>query len=95
MYPVKVNVRLADYPAGSELAVAARDFNDDYGAFLALLTEAFNGQPSGCSTRCREMFRLRDGINRLVENPLPGRDGVHAAPTFEIGRVRNDARHEW
>ena len=30
------------------------------------------------------MFRLRDGFNRLVRNPLPGSDGLHAAPTFEI-----------
>jgi hypothetical protein len=84
VYKVKVSARLADYPAGSELARVARDFNADYGAFLALLTEAFNGQPGLLEEAVCEMFRLRDAFNRLVCNPLPGSDGLHAAPTFEI-----------
>ncbi|MCX4698376.1 ferritin-like protein [Streptomyces sp. NBC_01352] len=84
VYDVKVNARLADYPTGSELARVARDFNADYGAFLALLTKAFNGQPGVFEEAVWEMFRLRDAFNRLVCNPLPGSDGLHAAPTFEI-----------
>ena len=84
VYKVKVSARLADYPAGSELARVARNFNADYGAFLALLTKAFNGQPSLLLDAVWSMFRLRDGFNRLVRNPLPGSDGLHAAPTFEI-----------
>jgi hypothetical protein len=84
VYNVKVSPRLADYPEGSELAGAARKFNADYGAFLALLTKAFNGQPHLLQDAVCDMFRLRDGFNRLVRNPLPGSDGLHAAPTFEI-----------
>ncbi|MEU9207287.1 ferritin-like protein [Streptomyces sp. NPDC048415] len=84
VYPVKVSAQLADYPAGSELAAAAREFNADYGAFLALLTRAFNGNPDLLQEAVRDMFRLRDGFNRLICNPLPGSDGLHAAPTFEI-----------
>ncbi len=84
VYPVKVSARLADYPAGSELAGVARDFNAAYGAFLALLTKAFNGRPGLLQDAVCDMFRLRDGFNRLVRNPLPGSDGLHAAPTFEI-----------
>ncbi|MFF3912085.1 ferritin-like protein [Streptomyces sp. NPDC001852] len=84
VYKVKVSARLADFPAGSELARAARDFNAQYGAFLALLTRAFNGQPDLLQDAVCDMFRLRDGFNRLVRNPLPGSDGLHAAPTFEI-----------
>lgn len=84
VYKVKVSARLADYPAGSELAGAVRNFNADYGAFLALLTKAFNGQPGLLQDAVWEMFRLRDAFNRLVCNPLPGTDGLHAAPTFEI-----------
>jgi hypothetical protein len=84
VYPAKVSARLADYPAGSELAAAALEFNADYGAFLALLTRAFNGNPELLQEAVREMFRLRDGFNRLMCNPLPGSDGLHAAPTFEI-----------
>lgn len=84
VYNVKVSARLADYPAGSELAGVAREFNADYGAFLHLLTQAFNGQPGLLQDAVADMFRLRDRINRLVRNPLPGSDGLHAAPTFEI-----------
>ncbi|MER5473147.1 ferritin-like protein [Streptomyces sp. NPDC002685] len=84
VYKVKTSVRLADYPAGSELARVARDFNADYGAFLALLTKAFNGQPGALQDGVCEMFRLRDGFNRLVCHPLPGSRGLHAGPTFEI-----------
>jgi hypothetical protein len=84
VYTVKVNPRLADYPAGSELAEAVRRFNADYGAFLGLLTEAFTGKPGLLQDAVWEMFRLRDSFNRLVRHPLPGGDGLHAAPTFEI-----------
>lgn len=86
VYPVKVNARLADYPAGSGLADAARGFNSGYGAFLALLTQAFNGQPELLRDAVWDMFRLRDGFSRLVRNPLPGSGGLHAAPTFEIAQ---------
>jgi hypothetical protein len=84
VYQVTVSARLADYPVGSELAGAARNFNADYGAFLALLTKAFNGQPGLLQDAVWHMFRLRDSFNQLVRNPLPGSDGLHAAPTFEI-----------
>jgi hypothetical protein len=87
VYKVKVSARLADYPAGSELARAARTFNADYGAFLALLTKAFNGRPGLLQDAVWSMFRLRDGFTRLIRNPLPGSDGLHAAPTFEIPTV--------
>jgi hypothetical protein len=93
VYKVKVNARLADYPAGSQLAGAARNFNADYGAFLDLLTKAFNGQPCLLQDAVWSMFRLRDGFNRLVRNPLPGSGGLHAAPTFEIPTAAGSDPH--
>ncbi len=33
------------------------------------------------------MFALRDQVDRLVRNPIPGRPGVNAAPTFEMPEV--------
>lgn len=84
VYNVKVSARLTDFPPGSELARVVRDFNAEYGALLALLTKAFNGRPSLMQDAVCAMFRLRDGFNRLVCNPLPGSDGLHATPTFEI-----------
>jgi hypothetical protein len=83
-YPVQKNPRLADYPAGSELRAVAEEFNREYAAFLAMLTRAYTGEPQLLLQAVWEMFRLRDGIVRLVRNPMPGRDGVNAGPTFEV-----------
>lgn len=80
----KVSAKLTDYPAGSELAAAAVGFNVQYAEFLALLTRAFNGEPALLEEAVWHMFRLRDGFNRLMRNPLPGSGGLHAAPTFEV-----------
>ena len=68
----------------SKSGLEAQQFNVDYGVFLALLTEAFNGEPALLQDAVWYMFRLRDRINQLVRNPLPGSDWLHAAPTFEI-----------
>jgi ferritin-like protein len=84
VFKVKVSARLSDYPAGSELAAAVEAFNTEYGRFLALLTTAFNGEPHRLEEAVWQMFRLRDGFNRLIRNPLPGSGGLHAAPTFEV-----------
>lgn len=83
-YPVMTNAKLADYPADSELYAAARNFNEGYAGFLAFLTEAFNGQPQLLLDAVPWMFRIRDDMERLVKNPVPGRPGVHAGPTFEV-----------
>ncbi|MCC9307366.1 ferritin-like protein [Kitasatospora sp. RB6PN24] len=93
VYRLKVSARLSDYPAGSELARAARGFNADYGAFLALLTKAFNGRPGLLQDAVWYMFRLRDGFNRLVRNPLPGSGGLNAAPTFEVPTAVDSGPH--
>lgn len=92
VYDVKVNARLADYPTGSELARVARDFNADYGAFLALLTKAFNGQPGVFEEAVWEMFRLRDAFNRLVCNPCRAATACTPLPLSRfrprLGRIR-------
>ena len=36
------------------------------------------------------MFRLREQMTRLMRNPIPGLDGVNAAPTFEVARVAGE-----
>jgi hypothetical protein len=84
VYPVLKNARLSDYPEDSELARAARAFNSTYRDFLAFLTRAFSGQPALLLDAVPQMFRLRDDMERLIKNPVPGRPGVHAAPTFEL-----------
>ena len=87
VYPVKTDVRLADLPQGSELHAAAVAFNADYADFLGLLTRAFTGEPELLVEAVTGMFRLRDGMSALMHNPIPGLDGVHAGPTFEVAAV--------
>ncbi len=91
-YPVKRNPRLADYPAGSELRTAAEEFNTEYAAFLAMLTRAYTGQPQLLLKVVWQMFQVRDRIVRLVRNPLPGRAGVNAGPTFEVDDPASPAK---
>ena len=84
VYPVKADARLEDYPEGSELRAAAEDFNRQYAEFLALLTRAFSGQPDLLIEAVVFMFRLKERMTALIRNPIPGQDGVHGAPTFEV-----------
>jgi Ferritin-like len=92
VYPVKKNASLADYPEGSELHAAALEFNQQYANFLALLTDAYTGRPELLTDAVEEMFRLRDGMTRLIRNPIPGAGGLTAAPTFEVAGVSAEAR---
>jgi hypothetical protein len=86
-YLIKQDAHLADYPVGSELSDAAVAFNRAYANFLRLLTEAFTGRSDLMIEAVTVMFQLRDLMTQLVHNPIPGLDGVNAAPTFEMAAV--------
>lgn len=84
-YPFKKNAKLSDYEQSQELYDAAVAFNQSYADFLALLTRAYNGEPNLLLTEAVPgMFALRNGILRLIHNPIPGLQSVNAAPTFEM-----------
>jgi hypothetical protein len=85
-YPIEKNPRVKDY-GDSELYAAAIAFNQSYAKFLALLTKAFNGQPQLLLDAVPQMFRLREKITQLIHNPVPGKEGVNAAPTFELAAL--------
>jgi Ferritin-like len=87
VHSIKKNPRLIHYPEGSELRVAAEAFNQEYAEFLALLTRAFNGRPDLLLEGVPKMFQLRNRITQLMHNPIPGMQGVYAAPTFEMAGV--------
>jgi hypothetical protein len=89
VYPIKTNIRMSDYPQGSELQGAARTFNAAYRTFLADLTKAFNGEPALLLKAVAGMFELRNMFDVLVRNPLPNTE-FHAGPTFEIDLVASD-----
>lgn len=85
-YPILKNPRVKEYGEG-ELYAAATAFNQSYAQFLALLTQAYNGKPQLLLDAVPQMFRLRDKITQLIRNPLPGKPGVNAAPTFEVAEL--------
>jgi hypothetical protein len=92
VYPVKTNASLDDYRDAPELHAAAVEFNRQYADFLGLLTDAFTGQPELLIDAVVGMFRIRDGMTNLLRNPIPGADGLTAAPTFEIGALSEVSR---
>ena len=87
VYPVKTNARLADYAKDPELRAAAADFNAYYWRFLEMLTRAFAGQPQLLIPAVGEMFRIKELALQLMRNPIEGKKGEHAAPTFETAAV--------
>jgi hypothetical protein len=82
VYPVLENAELSAYPEGSELYTAAQEFQQAYRQFLAQIEFSFNGHPEKLLPAVGGMFKLRDLATRLIRNPVPGRDGVHAAPIY-------------
>jgi len=81
---VLTDARLDNYPQGSELRAAAVRFNEIYADFLDFLTSAYNGQPELLIEAVWRMFRIRDAMLVLIRNPVPGRTGVTAGPTFDV-----------
>jgi hypothetical protein len=92
VYPIKKNARLSDYEKSPELHAAAVSFNQSYADFLKFLTDAYNGKPELLLQAVPRMFVLRNKINQLIHNPIPGMDGVNAAPTFEMAPATVTAR---
>jgi hypothetical protein len=84
VYPLKTNARLKDYPEGSEVYVVAKKFQISYSKFLAELEHAFDGHPETLIPAVGGMFRLKEQATSLIRNPIPGQNGVNAAPIFRL-----------
>jgi hypothetical protein len=82
VYPVLENAKLSDYPQDSELYTAGQQFQQAYAHFLAQIEFSFNGHPETLLPAVGGMFKLRDLANLLIRNPIPGKDGVNAAPIY-------------
>jgi hypothetical protein len=83
-FPTKVNARISDFKGSPELQQAAIRFNAEYAEFLGLITQAFQGNPALLIEKAVPwMFTIRNKIMQLIHHPLPGMEGVNAAPTFE------------
>ncbi|HLO47400.1 MAG TPA: ferritin-like protein [Kamptonema sp.] len=84
VYPLKTNATLSDYPKGSEVYVAAKDFQSSYHKFLKEIEESFDGHPEKLIPAVGGMFRLKEQASHLIRNPIPGMNGVNAAPIFRL-----------
>ncbi|MDJ0744933.1 MAG: ferritin-like protein [Xenococcaceae cyanobacterium MO_167.B27] len=82
VYPVKTNAKLSDYPEGSELYDAAKEFQQQYYAFLGMIQASFNGSPQALIPAVGGMFKLKESAERLIRNPIPDMEGVNAAPIY-------------
>ncbi len=87
VYPVRTNVKLSDLQPQSQVHAVAAEFNREYGAFLAKLTDAFGGRPELLLPAVGEMFQIKYKALELIRNTIPGSQ-EHAAPTFEVGSPR-------
>jgi len=74
--------RVEDYPPGTHVRDLVDQFRSAYADFLALLTDAFSGNPSRLDQAFAGMFRLRDLFRQIVDEPHPSREGCTATPVF-------------
>jgi hypothetical protein len=84
VYIVQQDAKVCNYDDEPELKAAAIAFNQQYAAFLALLTVAYNGMPELLLKAVPQMFTLRNAMLQLIHNPMPGFTGRNASPTFEM-----------
>ncbi|MDJ0681677.1 MAG: ferritin-like protein [Xenococcaceae cyanobacterium MO_167.B52] len=84
VYPIKENPKLSDYSGEPELHSAAQEFQSAYSDFLAKIEYAFDGHPETLLPAVGGMFKLKYQAERLIKNPIPGRDGMNAAPIYRL-----------
>lgn len=84
VYPLKPNATLSDYPEGSEMYKAAKEFQKSYSKVLADIEYAFDGNPEMLIPAVGGMFQLKEQATHLIRNPMPGMNGVNAAPIFRL-----------
>ena len=76
------NPSVAELSPGSEVRRLSETFNQTYGALLACLHRAFNGQPDELLAAVPLMYQLRYQAVALMRIPC-GPDGRTAGPSFE------------
>ena len=88
VYPTMENAtlgKLRQYcEPDSELYIHAVEFQKAYSDFLGQIEYSFNGHPEELLPAVGGMFRLKELANSLIRNPIPGLDGVNAAPIYKF-----------
>lgn len=83
VYPILENAKVSMYADIPEVEAAANDFNKTYAEFLARINVALNGKPALLMEAVGMMFKIKEGMYRLIRNPY-GESGLNCAPTFEV-----------
>jgi hypothetical protein len=83
VHQIKQDAKIADYAAVPVIEQKARLFNGLYRRFLQKLNKAFNGSPDLFKDSYKDMFRIKQEMEYLINNPLTG-TSLNAAPTFEM-----------
>lgn len=82
--PMRPNPKAEDYPPGSELRALTEECNQTYGALLAQLEAAFNGNPGTLVESVQTMLALRYQAIALMHVPLEDGTGRTAGPAFQF-----------
>ncbi|MFC0437351.1 ferritin-like protein [Kutzneria buriramensis] len=80
--PMRRNPRTTDHPEGSPIRVAQQDFNATYCLLLAMLEDAFNGNPGDIRSSVRVMYAVKTKAQALMAMPT-GDGKTMAGPSFE------------
>lgn len=81
IWPLAVNPKVTDYPAGSRARMLAEDFSRLYLQTLLQMQTSFDGDPKELPVAVANMFLLKFKARELVKVEV--KPGVHAGPTFE------------
>jgi hypothetical protein len=84
VYPIRVNAKSGDYPAGSAAAALNLAFNREYTLMLRQIEEGFNGEPRALYTAIMNgMHAVSTLARQLMALPLADHPGENGCPTFE------------
>lgn len=83
VWPLQVDTRLDEVPAGTEQRQLAERFSRAYSRLLRGLHRTFNGEPAYIQETLSLMYDIKLVGERLVSLPFPGRPGVNVGPPFQ------------
>ena len=82
-YPMRLDPKTDDYPAGSELRQKSDAFNRRYTSLLKALHQVYNGEPQKLMEAVGLMYDLKYQAIALMRVPF-GENGETAGPSFEF-----------
>ncbi|MNV31018.1 Ferritin-like protein [compost metagenome] len=80
-YPMRTNVKLADYQSNPQLYAQGKAFNKTYKQLLDAIQAAVEGHAEELEKSIMYMYALKEQAVELMKQPLNGQE--NAGPTFE------------